>query len=81
MGLCFTKIFSQFSKTRFKLIKRTLIFYSLKELITKNLEVKDKFNYELQKTVDSYQDSFLSNPISSAIELASILSISAGFIL
>jgi len=36
----------------------------LKELITKKLEVKDKFNYESHKTVDSYEDSFLSNPIS-----------------
>jgi len=36
----------------------------LKELITKNLEVKDKFNYESYKTVDSYENSFLSNPIS-----------------
>jgi len=36
----------------------------LKELITKNLEVKDKFNYGSQKRVDSYEDSFLSNPIS-----------------
>ena len=36
----------------------------MKELITKNLEVKDKFNYESNKTVDSYENSFLSNPIS-----------------
>jgi len=36
----------------------------LKELITKNLEVKDKLNYDLYKTVDSYDNSFLSNPIS-----------------
>ena len=36
----------------------------MKELITKNLEVKDKFNYESHKTVDSYENSFLSNPIS-----------------
>jgi len=36
----------------------------LKELITKNLEVKDKFNYESHKTDDSYENSFLSNPIS-----------------
>jgi len=36
----------------------------LKELITKNLEVKDKFNYESHKIVDSYENSFLSNPIS-----------------
>ncbi len=36
----------------------------MKELITKNLEVKDKFNYESHKTVDSYENSFLSNPLS-----------------
>ena len=36
----------------------------MKELITKNLEVKDKLNYELHKTVDAYENSFLSNPIS-----------------
>ncbi len=36
----------------------------MKELITKNLEVKDKFNYELHKTVDSYERTFLSRPIS-----------------
>ena len=36
----------------------------MKELITKNLEVKDKFNYESHKTVDSHENSFLSNPIS-----------------
>ncbi|MBO8241137.1 DUF3120 domain-containing protein [Prochlorococcus marinus XMU1410] len=36
----------------------------MKELITKNLEVKDKFNYESHKKVDSYENSFLSNPIS-----------------
>jgi len=36
----------------------------LKELITKNLEVKDKLNYELHNTADSYKDSFLSNPLS-----------------
>jgi len=36
----------------------------LKELITKTLEVKDKFNYESHRTVDSYENSFLSNPIS-----------------
>jgi len=35
----------------------------LKELITKNLEVKDKFNYESHKTVESYENSFLSNTI------------------
>jgi len=36
----------------------------LKELITKNLEVKDKFNNESHKRVDSFENSFLSNPIS-----------------
>jgi hypothetical protein len=36
----------------------------LKELTTKNLEVKDKFNYELNKTVDSYEITFLSRPFS-----------------
>ena len=36
----------------------------MKELITKNLEVKGKFNYELNKTFDSYENSYLSNPIS-----------------
>ena len=36
----------------------------MKELITKNLEVKDKFNDESHKKVDSYENSFLSNPIS-----------------
>jgi len=36
----------------------------LKELITNNLEVKGKLNYELHKTVDSYESSFLSNPLS-----------------
>ena len=36
----------------------------MKELITKNLEVKDKFNYESHNAVDSYENSFLSNPIS-----------------
>ena len=36
----------------------------MKELITKNSEVKDKFNYESHKIVDSYENSFLSNPIS-----------------
>ena len=62
MGLLFIKIWhSQFSKTRFRLIK---IVISLKELITKNLEVKDKLDYELHKTIDSYENSFLSNPTS-----------------
>ena len=36
----------------------------MKELLTKNLEVTDKFNYELQNKVDSYENSFLSSPIS-----------------
>jgi len=36
----------------------------LKELITKELEVKDKINYEFDKTVDSYESTFLSRPIS-----------------
>jgi len=36
----------------------------LKELITKNLEVKDKLNYELNQTFDSYESTFLSRPIS-----------------
>ncbi len=36
----------------------------MKELITKNLEVKDKLKYELHNTVDSYEKSFLSNPLS-----------------
>jgi len=36
----------------------------LKELITKNLEVKDKLNYELHNTVNSYESTFLSRSIS-----------------
>jgi len=36
----------------------------LKELITKNLEVKEKFNCESHKKLDLYENSFLSNPIS-----------------
>ena len=36
----------------------------MKELITKELEVKDKINYEFDKTVDSYESTFLSRPIS-----------------
>ena len=36
----------------------------MKELITKNLEVKDKLNYELHRKFDSCEKSFLSNPIS-----------------
>ena len=36
----------------------------MKELITKNLDVKDKLNFELHTTVDSDENSFLSNPTS-----------------
>ena len=36
----------------------------MKELITKNLEVKNKLNYEFHKTVNLNENSFLSNPIS-----------------
>ena len=36
----------------------------MKELLTKNLDVKDKLNYELHKKVDSYKSSFLSRPSS-----------------
>ena len=36
----------------------------MKELISKNSEVKDKFNYESHNKLDSYENSFLSNPIS-----------------
>jgi len=36
----------------------------LEELITKSLEVKEKFNYELHNTVDSNGITFLSRPIS-----------------
>ena len=36
----------------------------MKELLTKNLEVEDKCNYELHKKVDSYESTFLSRPIS-----------------
>ena len=36
----------------------------MKELITKKIEVKDKLNYELNKTVDSYESTLLSRPIS-----------------
>ena len=35
----------------------------MKELITKNLEVKDKINYEFEKTFDSYESILLSKPI------------------
>ncbi len=36
----------------------------MKELITKNLEVKDKLEYESHKTIDSHESIFLSKPIS-----------------
>ena len=36
----------------------------MEELITKNLEVKDKLNYEQHNTADSYESTFLSRPIS-----------------
>ncbi len=36
----------------------------MKELITENLEVKDKLNYELFKSADSYESTFLSRPFS-----------------
>jgi hypothetical protein len=36
----------------------------LKELTTKNLEVTDKLSYDLHKKVDSYENTFLSRPIS-----------------
>ncbi len=36
----------------------------MNELITKKSEVKDKLNYELNKTVDSYEGTLLSRPIS-----------------
>ena len=36
----------------------------MEELITKNLEVKNKLNCELSNTVDSYESIFLSRPIS-----------------
>ena len=36
----------------------------MKELLTKNLDVKDKFNFELHKKVDSCESTFLSRPIS-----------------
>jgi len=35
----------------------------LRELLTNNLEVKDKINYESNKKVDSYDGTFLSRPI------------------
>ncbi len=36
----------------------------MKELITKNLGVKDKLNFQLHQTADSYESTFLSRPIS-----------------
>jgi len=36
----------------------------LKELITKNLEVKDNFNYQFNETIDSYNSPFLSSSVS-----------------
>ena len=36
----------------------------MKELITKNLEVKDKLNYGLHNTIHSNENTFLSRPIS-----------------
>jgi hypothetical protein len=36
----------------------------LEELITKNLEVKNNLEYEFHKTVDSYENTLLSRPIS-----------------
>ena len=36
----------------------------MEELITKNLEVKDKLNDEMHETADSYESTFLSRPIS-----------------
>jgi len=36
----------------------------LEELITKNLEVKDKLNYEFDKSVNPYENTFLSRSIS-----------------
>ena len=36
----------------------------MKELLTQNLEVRDKSNYQVKKKVDSYESSFLSKPIS-----------------
>ena len=35
----------------------------MKELITKNSEVEDKLNYELQNTIHSYESTLLSRPI------------------
>ena len=36
----------------------------MKELIKKNLEVKDKFNYELNKKLEKFESTFLSRPVS-----------------
>ena len=36
----------------------------MKELITKNLDVKDKSNFEQFKKVDLYESTYLSRPIS-----------------
>jgi len=36
----------------------------LEELITKNLNVKDKLNHKLQSKVESYESTFLSRPLS-----------------
>ena len=36
----------------------------MEELITKNLEVKDKLNYELHNRIDLYESTLLSRPIS-----------------
>ena len=36
----------------------------MEELITKDLEVKDKFNYELHNAINSYESPLLSRPIS-----------------
>jgi len=44
--------------------KKEIIVLTKVDLLHENLEEKDKFNYESYKTVDSYENSFLSNPIS-----------------
>ncbi len=53
-----------FLKHNLNYLKESNNFYSLKELITKNLEVKHKWNYESNKKVDSCENTFLSRPIS-----------------
>ena len=53
-----------FLKHDLNLLKSLNKIYSLKELITKNLEVKDKVEYESHKTIDSYENTVLSNPSS-----------------